>query len=43
MNVHSIVQGQELEFMRGGSERGDSVFPNELHARLMTHNFENYT
>ena len=42
VTVRSIIQEQELEFMRGGSEAGDSVLPDEQHARLMTHNFANY-
>lgn len=41
--VRSIIQEQALEFMRGGSNSGDNVFPDELHARIMTHNFANYT
>jgi hypothetical protein len=43
VTVRSIIQEQELEFMRGGSETGDSVFPDELHARIMAHNLANYT
>ena len=42
ITVRSIIQEQQLEFLRGGSETGDSVFPDEQHARLMTHNFANY-
>ena len=42
VTVRSIIQEQDLEFMRGGSETGDSVLPDDQHARLMTHNFENY-
>ena len=42
VTVRSIIQEQELEFSRGGSEAGDSLFPDEMHARLMTHNFANY-
>ena len=46
VTVRSIVQEQQLEFMRGGSEAGDSVFPDDQHAPhvscLMCHNFANY-
>jgi hypothetical protein len=41
--VRSIIQEQELEFMRGGSESGDSTFPDNLHTRVMTHNFASYS
>ena len=47
--VHAAVAGNaeseelELQFMRGGSTSGDSVFPDESHARIMSHNLANYT
>eukprot|EP00966_Prymnesium_polylepis_P105453 2442002-Prymnesium_polylepis.1 len=28
--------------MRGDSESGDSTFPDNMHARVMTHNFASY-
>ena len=46
VTVRSIVQEQQLEFMRGGSEAGDSVFPDDQHAPhvscAITFNFANY-
>jgi hypothetical protein len=43
VTVRSIIQELELQFMRGGSTSGDSVFPDESHARIMSHNLANYT
>ena len=43
VTVRSIIQELELQFMRGGSPSGDSVFPDESHARIMSHNLANYT
>ena len=40
--VRSMIQEQQLEFMRGGSESGDCCLSDETHARLMCHNYENY-
>ena len=31
-----------LDFMRGGSLSGDSTFGEDMHARIMRHNFANY-
>ena len=41
--LRTIIQEQGLEFMRGGSETGDSIFPDAMHACVMRHNFSNYT
>ena len=42
VTLRSIIQEQQLEFVRGGFESGDSFFPDEQHARIMTHNLANY-
>lgn len=41
--VTAIIQEQDLDFMRGGSELGDCCFTDEMHARVMSHNLSNYT
>lgn len=40
--VHCIIQELGLDFARGGSESGDSLFPDNMHARIMSHNLDNY-
>lgn len=42
VTIRSIIQEQQLEFARGGSQSGDNLFPDDQHARLMAHNFANY-
>ena len=42
VTVESIIQEQGLDFLFGGSVRGDNCLGDEAHARIMKHNFSNY-